>query len=369
MKISSDIPYGRQTVSEEDIKSVEAVLRSDFLTQGPRVEEFEEAVAERVEARHAVAFSSATAALHGAAWVASQEGFRRPVVPDLTFIATFNAPAYVGLKPHIADVDDSTWNLDFATVPRRADLLLPVHFAGLPVDLRGMPNRIARKSCFVIEDASHALGATTPYGPVGNNFFSDLTCFSFHPVKPITTGEGGMVTTNDESFRDALREFRSHGIVRTPSAGAWTYDVRTLGFNYRMSDLHAALGLSQLSRLDSFLKVREHISERYRQQLAGLPLRFQSIDQEGFSSANHLFAVRLADRNRVYREMHDQGIRVQVHYVPLSSHSRVRDVSSRPKTPRSQRIYEEILSLPIHPSLTAAEQTRVIDALKRALGQ
>jgi len=239
------ISYGRQSIDQSDIDAVVSTLRGDWLTQGPSIEAFEVAVAEYVGARHAVAFSNGTAALHGAAAVAGLGPEDEVFTSPLTFMASANAARFVGAKPRLIDIDSATLNIDMSAVPSGAQAVIPVHFAGLPVDLRGhsLPGRI------VIEDAAHALGAMTPDGPVGNCANSDMTCFSFHPVKPITTGEGGMVTTNNPEFADALRRFRSHGIVRLPENGAWYYEVQDLGFNYRMTDIQAALGLSQMGRL------------------------------------------------------------------------------------------------------------------------
>jgi perosamine synthetase len=243
--MSTFIAYGRQSIDEDDITAVIAVLRGEWLTQGPAVEAFEASVIELTGARHAIAYSSATAALHACCAVADLGPGDRVAVPALTFMASANCARYVGAAPVLMDIDERTYNLDFATMPCGVDALVAVHYAGLPVDFSSM----RRRPRVVIEDASHALGAVGPHGPVGNCAMSDMTVFSFHPVKPATTGEGGIVTTNDDVLADRLRRFRTHDIVRTPDNGGWTYEIGALGFNYRMTDISAALGVSQMSKL------------------------------------------------------------------------------------------------------------------------
>jgi perosamine synthetase len=301
------IPYGHQSVDEDDVEAVAEVLRSDWLTQGPTVDRFERELAERVEVRHAVAFSSGTAALHGAAHVAGLGPDDLVVTSPLTFIASANCARYVGARVGLVDVDPTTWNLDLPAVPSCATGAVPVHYAGLPVQLGGWTQRPR----VVIEDAAHALGASTPEGPVGNCAHSDMTCFSFHPVKPITTGEGGAVTTNDDELADRLRRFRNHGTERRPNEGAWAYEVTEVGFNYRLSDLHAALGLSQLPKLDRFVERRNEIASRYREQLdgfVGLPPAAPAGSRHGY----HLFPVLVDDRRLVFEGMRSAGIGVQV---------------------------------------------------------
>ena len=265
------IPYGRQSIDDDDIAAVVRVLKGDWLTQGPHVAEFEEALAARVGARHAVAFSSGTLALNGAAAAAGLGPGDVVATTALSFVASANCARGVGASVTFVDIDPGTLNLDPSAVPADVDGLVAVHYAGLPVDLA----RLAVRPRVVIEDACHALGASTPDGPVGNCARSDLCVFSFHPVKAITTGEGGAVTTNDDGLADALRRFRNHGIVRTPEDGGWAYVADGPGTNARLTDLQAALGTSQLGKLDRFVDRRRALADRYRARLGALGLPLQ----------------------------------------------------------------------------------------------
>lgn len=356
------IPYGRQHIDDDDIAAVTAVLKSDWLTQGPAVREFEDAVAELVQARHAVAFANGTAALHGATAAAGLGPGDLLVTTPLTFIASANCGRYVGTDVALVDIDPDTLLLDVPAVPS-CDALVAVHYAGLPADLSRLPSRPR----VVIEDAAHALGAVTPDGPVGNCARSDLCMFSFHPVKHVTTGEGGIVTTNDDDLADALRRFRSHGTVPTPDRGGWAYDVAETGFNYRLSDIQAALGTSQLRKLGRFVSRRREIAERYRELLADLPVTLPPGDVGGMKHAYHLFPIQVDDRRRVYDELRAAGIGVQVHYVPVYRHTVGRDLGPPERYPHAERAYQRLLSLPMFPDLTDPEQDRTVAALRAAL--
>ena len=355
------IPYGRQSVDDDDIAAVVGVLKGDWLTQGPHVEDFEAALAARVGARHAVAFANGTAALHGAAAAAGLGPGDTVVTSPLTFVASANCARYVGATPALVDIDPDTLNLDVSAVPDDADALVAVHYAGLPVDLRSLASRPR----VVIEDAAHALGATTPDGPVGCCAHSDMAVFSFHPVKHVTTGEGGAVTTNDDGLAARLRAFRNHGTVRTPDEGGWAYDVATLGFNYRLTDIQAALGTSQLAKLDRFLARRRDLAVRYRDLLAGTAVVLPPEAPAGFEHAYHLFPVRVPERRRVYDELRAAGIGVQVHYVPLHRHSTFASLPdmSPDRYPHAEAACAGLLSLPLFPDLTDTEQDRVVDVL------
>lgn len=363
------IPYGRQSVDEVDIQSVVKVLRGEWLTQGPTIEAFESSVRDYVGAKYAVAFSSCTAALHGAAWSAGLGAGNVVYTSPLTFIASANAARYVGARPGLVDINESTWNIDLELAPGELDALIPVHYAGLPVNLAGISERA--NNPVVIEDAAHALGAKTPEGPVGNCAFSDMTCFSFHPVKPITTGEGGMVVTNNSDLADRLRRFRSHGIVRQPSKGEWYYEISELGHHYRMTDIQAALGLSQMSKLDQFISKRNEIAQNYRDAFANIDsITMQCEPTPGFTHGYHLFAIRVPNRDAVFRYLRKMGIGVQVHYVPVHHHPISSDaVIPSGGLPAVERVYEQLLSLPIHPRLSDEEQNRVVEAIKNALSE
>lgn len=354
------IPYGRQSVDEDDIAAVVAVLRGDWLTQGPHVEAFEEALAGAVGARHAVAFANGTAALHGACAAVGLGPGDRVATSTLSFVASANCARYVGADVELLDIDPATLNLDPAAVPAGLDGLVAVHYAGLPVDLASL----AHRPRVVIEDAAHAIGARTPDGPVGNCARSDLCCFSFHPVKTITTGEGGAVTTNDDQLAEALRRFRSHGMVRRPDRGGWAYEVAELGFNYRLTDLQAALGTSQLAKLERFVEARERLARRYDEALADLPVVRPPAAPAGFVHGRHLYPVRVQHRAEVYDHLRAGGIGAQVHYIPIHQHPLHRGEG---RYPAADEAYAGLLSLPLHPSLSDADQGRVIDVLAASL--
>ncbi len=361
------IPYGRQNVDEHDIAAVVEVLRGDWLTQGPTIERFERSVADYVGAEHAIAFSSGTAALHGAAWAAGLGPGHVVHTTPLTFIATVNAARYVGATPELVDIDRNTWNIDLSLIPENSDAVIPVHYAGLPVDLS--PSRWSHKPRIVIEDAAHALGADTPDGPVGNCAHSDMVCFSFHPVKPITTGEGGMVTTNNSDLAERLRRFRSHGIVRKPESGEWYYEVEDLGYHYRMTDIQAALGLSQMKRLANFIEERNQQAAAYRELLRGLNIELPAEAPPGFRHGYHLFPVLVPNRAKVFADMRKSGIGVQVHYVPVHHHPSTKSLRQIPSGLASAEfVYSGLMSLPIHPGLTKKDLSQTVEVLSRLLG-
>ena len=358
------IPYGRQSIDDDDIAAVVRVLKGDWLTQGPHVAEFEEALAARVGARHAVAFSSGTLALNGAAAAAGLGPGDVVATTALSFVASANCARGVGASVTFVDIDPGTLNLDPSAVPADVDGLVAVHYAGLPVDLA----RLAVRPRVVIEDACHALGASTPDGPVGNCARSDLCVFSFHPVKAITTGEGGAVTTNDDGLADALRRFRNHGIVRTPEDGGWAYVADGPGTNARLTDLQAALGTSQLGKLDRFVDRRRALADRYRDRLGalGLPLQLPPDAPPGFRHAWHLFAVRVAgDRRAAYDGLRAAGVGVQVHYVPIYRHPAFGGAVSA--LPNTEAAYAGLLSLPLFPDLSDGEQDVVIEKVAEVL--
>ncbi len=357
------IPYGRQSIDDDDIDAVVRVLKGDWLTQGPQVTEFEDALAAKVGAGHAVAFSSGTAALHAAAAAAGLGPGDVVATTPLSFVASANCARYVGAGVAFVDIDPDTLNLDPTAVPGDVDGLVVVHYAGLPVDLAALRSRPR----VVIEDACHALGASTPNGPVGNCARSDMCVFSFHPVKAITTGEGGAVTTADAGLAEALRRFRSHGTVPHPEHGGWYYEVESLGFNYRLTDIQAALGLGQLGKLDRFVGRRRQLADRYRRLLADAPLRLPPDAPTGFAHGWHLFAVRVGDRRRIYDAMLAAGVGVQVHYVPIHRHPTYRNAVAPNALPAADEAYEGLLSLPLFPDMTEDEQDTVVDCLRSAL--
>ena len=354
------IPYGRQSIDDEDIAAVVAVLKGDWLTQGPGVEEFEHALAAVTGAAHAVAFANGTAALHGAAAAAELGPGDVVATSPLSFVASANCVRYVGATPTFVDIDPATLNLDPARLPAGLDGLVAVHYAGLPVDL----SRLAHRPRVVIEDAAQALGASTPDGPVGNCARSDMCTFSFHPVKTITTGEGGAVTTNSSELADRLRTFRTHGIRRAPEE-TWRYDVAALGFNYRLTDMQAALGTQQLTKVEAFVARRAWLADRYRLALADAPIELPPAAGAGFSSAHHLFPIRVDDRDRVLEELRAAGVGAQVHFIPIYRHTSLRELAVDPVDyPATEAASERLLSIPLFPDLTEAEQDTVVAALR-----
>lgn len=358
------IPYGRQSIGDDDIAGVVATLSGDWLTQGPRCGELEEALAATVHARYAVAFSSGTAALHAAAAVSGLGPGDQAVTSPLSFVASANAARYTGATVTFVDINPETMNLEPERVPPSCRALIAVHYAGLPLDLRGLRFRPR----IIIEDAAHALGATTPDGPVGNCAHSDMCTFSFHPVKAITTGEGGAVTTNSPALADALRRFRNHGIARPPHDEGWFYDVSSVGFNYRLTDIQASLGLTQLPKLHRFVARRKELSSRYLTLLSAAPVTLPPLPSPGFRHAWHLFPIRIRNRGRVYERMRAAGVGVQVHYIPIYRHPLyARDGFLASDFPATEAAYAELLSLPLFVDLSERDQDGVMDALRQAL--
>lgn len=383
------IPYGRQDIRASDIDAVVSVLRSDFLTQGPMVPRFEQAVATRVRASHAVAVSSATAALH-IACVALDLGPGDVLwtVPN-TFVASANCARYCGADVDFVDIDPATWNLSVAALEekliaaRRANrlpkILVPVHFSGQPTDQERIWELAQEFGFRVIEDASHAIGASRAGEPVGSCRWSDLTVFSFHPVKIITSGEGGMITTNDGALAGSMEMLRSHGITRDPArlqgerAGPWYYEQQTLGFNYRMTDMQAALATSQLTRLDEYLDRRNALAQRYDAALADLPLQLPYIEPKN-RSAFHLYVVRVnwaetrVSRRELFEGLHARGIMANLHYLPVHLQPYYQALGFRPgQFPQSERYGENAITLPLYPAMTDAMHDEVICALRELL--
>lgn len=380
MSSSTFLPYGRQDVDEADIEAVAAALREPLITQGPLVERFEEAFAEYVGAKHAVAYSSGTAALHGAAFAAGVEPGDELITSPITFAASLNCGVFQGGTPRLVDIDPATWNLDTlaaaAAVTPQTNLVVPVSFAGLPVDLEPLRGTGAR----IVEDAAHAIGALRDGGRVGGPGGADITCFSLHPVKTMTTGEGGMATTEDDELVERLRIFRTHGIVRgdatTPGEhdGPWWYEMQALGFNYRITDFQCALGIRQLERVEHWVERRNEIAELYRRRLAdeeriGLP----PAAPEGGRHGYHLFVIHVragaAERRRVFEGLRAAGIGVQVHYIPIYKLPYYRDAHGlRQDTfPHAEEYYAGAISLPMFPAMTDADVERVARELETLL--
>ena len=357
------IPYGRQTIDDSDISAVVEVMRGDWLTQGPKIEEFEQALSDITGAKFTIAFSNGTAALHAAAAAAGLGTGDTVITSPLSFVASANCARYVGAQVGFIDIDPLTLNMDLSALPN-CDAVVAVHYAGLPLDLSSMQ----RRPRIVIEDASHALGASTPDGPVGNCAHSDMTTFSFHPVKSITTGEGGAVTTNDASLADALRKFRNHGIVRIPEKGDWYYEVDSIGYNFRLTDIQAALGISQLGKLSAFIERRNELAAQYVNLLSELPIILPPTTPNGFRHAFHLYPVQVDNRDLVYTKMKHGGVGVQVHYIPIHWFAAFQTANyPHGSLPFAELAYSKLLSIPLHPSLTDIQQVEVVQLLSGAM--
>jgi perosamine synthetase len=374
------LPYGRHRIDSDDIEEVVKVLRSEWLTTGPKVVEFEEAFAAWVGSKHAVTFSSGTAALHGAVFAAALSTGDEAVTSPLTFAATANAVLYQGATPVFADVASDTLNLDPAEVEKRitarTKAVIAVDYGGHPADLEAILDIAKRRNLIVIEDSCHALGAEYRGRRIGS--ISDLTVFSFHPVKPVATGEGGMVTTNSGQMAQVLRSFRNHGISsdarQRQSAGEWFYEMKLLGFNYRLSDIACALGLSQLQKLPANLARRRAIASYYISKFPGLPLICPAVRGE-VTPAWHLFSVRLdltalrVDRAQVFRAMRAENIGVNVHYIPVHLHPyyRERFGDMRGTLPVAEQAYEQLITLPLFHGMSDQDVEDVVAATKKVL--
>jgi len=376
------LPYGRQSITEEDIQAVVNVLRTDWLTTGPKVAELEEAFAAWVGAKHAVSFSSGTAALHGAAFAAGLKLSDEAITTPMTFAATANCVLYLGATPVFADVSSDTLNLDpqqvAAHITPRTRAVLPVDYAGHPADLESIQELAARHGCIVIEDASHALGAEYKSCRVGS--IADMTVFSFHPVKHLTTGEGGMVTTKRADFAETLRRFRNHGISsdarQRQRDGQWHYEMVLLGFNYRLTDIACALGRSQLQRLEANLSRRREIASRYTAAFRDLEGVISPVMRVGVKPAWHLYPIRLnlekltADRAQVFRALRAENIGVNVHYIPVHLHPYYRDRFGyrAGQYPVAEDAYARLISLPMFHGMSDQDVEDVITAVHRVIG-
>ena len=383
------IPYARQSISQSDIEAVVAVLRSDWLTQGPAIERFEQGVAAYCGAGHAIAVSNGTAALHLACLALELGPGELLWTSANTFAASANCARYCGADVDFVDIDPRTYNLSIPALEaklaqakragRLPKVLVPVHFGGQPCDMRAIGELAERYGFRVVEDASHAVGARYGSAKVGACTHSDIAVFSFHPVKILTTGEGGMLLTNDAALARRLRLLRTHGITRDEgemsgvSEGPWYYQQVVLGYNYRMTDFQAALGASQLRRLADFLARRRELARRYDGALSGLPLSTPAEDAAG-RSAWHLYVIQLdlealgTTRRAVFERMRAAGVLVNVHYIPVHLQPYYRQLGFKPGDfPASERYYERAISLPMHFELADAQQDRVCDMLRRSL--
>ena len=384
------IPYGRQDINQADIDAVVDVLRSDFLTQGPVVPAFEKAVADYCSSKHAVAVNSATSALHIACLTLGVGKGDIVWTTPITFVASANCALYCGATVDFVDIDPRTYNISIERLSEKLALatkagnlpkvVIPVHLCGQSCDMAAIHTLSQQYGFRIIEDASHAIGGRYKDEPIGNCRYSDITVFSFHPVKIITTGEGGMALTNDELLAKHMRLLRSHGITSEPAdmtqrppEELWNYQQITLGFNYRMTDIHAALGLSQMQRLEEFITKRHDIAKRYDQMFLSLPVETPWQHPNSYSSY-HLYVIRLKlgeinkTHRQVYEALRDAGILVNLHYIPVYRQPYYEKMGFSPGyCPQAEQYYLEAISIPMYPGLSCFQQDEVVNALLKTI--
>ena len=383
------IPYGRQSITQADVEAVIEALRSDFLTQGPTIPRFERAVSERVASRHAVAVSSATAALHLTCRALELGPGDRLWTSPITFVASANCAQYCGAEVDFVDISLADYNMDVGALEaklqnaardnRLPKIVMPVHFAGASCDMISIKRVCDRYGVTIVEDAAHAVGSTYAGTAVGSCKYSAAAVFSFHPVKVVTTGEGGVITTNDERVAEEIRLLRSHGITRDRSRfqqtddGGWYYELQQLGYNYRLTDLQAALGCSQLARLDRFIDRRNQLARAYQEQLQDLPLVLPKLSTVN-TSAFHLYVVRVdqaktrVTRRDLYDSLLQHGIGANVHFIPVHLQPYYRRQGfARGDFPNAELYYDTALTLPLFPELSEDQQRFITTSIRRAL--
>lgn len=383
------IPYGRHEITQLDIDTVVEVLQSDFITQGPKVPEFEKAVADKVGAQFAMAVNSATSALHLACRALGLGFGDRVWTSPITFVASANCARYCGADVDFVDIDPLTYNMSVAALEAKLvkaeqagclpKVVIPVHMCGQSCNMAAIYALSQRYGFSIIEDASHAIGGCYQGEPVGSCRYSDITVFSFHPVKIITTAEGGMAVTNKPDVAHKMALLRNHGITRDSAQmnreaeGPWYYEQIDLGYNYRMTDIQAALGLSQLQRLDGFVARRQELAHRYDSLLAGLPVKIPWQHPDSFS-AWHLYVIRLEleeiipRRREVFEYMREQGIGVNVHYIPVHTQPDYEAVGFQTgQYPEAEQYYQEAMTLPLYPTMSNDDQDQVVRTLQGAL--
>ena len=382
------IPYGRQDVTESDIKAVKEVLSSDFLTQGPKVPEFEKTVSSYCNSKYALAVNSATSALHIACLALGVRKGDIVWTSANTFVASSNCALYCGAQIDFIDINENDFNISIDSLEQKLKeaksqgtlpkVLIPVHMCGKSCDMKNIKYLSDKYGFKIIEDASHAVGGKYNDYKVGSCEYSDITVFSFHPVKIITTGEGGMALTNDQTLYNLMSLYRSHGITRDKSMmdkkaiSEWYYEQQVLGFNYRMTDIHAALGISQFKRIDQYVVDRNNIAIKYQEMLANLPLKLPFIDQSILSSF-HLYVVRLEDdiideRDRVFSKLREKNILVNLHYIPVYLHPYYQKIGfNKGYCPNAEVFYKSAISIPIFPRLSLKDQSYIVNEIKKII--
>jgi perosamine synthetase len=367
------LPYGRQAIDEEDVEAVIEVLKSDYITQGPAIERFESAVAKYVGAKYAVAFCNGTAALHGACFAAGIAPGDEVITTPITFLASSNCVLYCGGTPVFADIRSDTYNLNpdevAAKITSNTKAIIAVDFSGQPAETDRLSILARNHGLVLIQDAAHSLGATYDGRKVGS--IADMTMFSFHPVKHITTGEGGVIVTDSEVYRDRLLMFRSHGMTRDPQLlerndGPWYYEMQALGYNYRMTDMQAALGASQLNKLEGFVKRRREIADQYNRSFSECAGIIIPAQHPSTNSSWHLYVVQWKNgrRDRAFDELRKRNIGVHVHYIPVYKQPYYREIGYEDlQCSEAEAYYRQAMSLPLYPAMTEEDVRDVINAV------
>jgi len=376
------IPYGSQYINEDDIQSVVSVLKGDWLTQGPTIDAFEKAFAQYADAQYAIAFNSGTSALHGAMFAAGVAEGDEIITSPITFAASANCGVYMGAKPVLADIDPKTYCIDpeeiKKNITQKTKVIIPVDLAGYPVNIDKIKESIKADDMVIVEDAAHALGATRKGKFIGTQ--ADMTMFSFHPVKHITTAEGGMITTNNEDYYEKLRLFRSHGITKdadklSKSDGPWYYEMQALGYNYRITDMQCALGLSQLKKAEEFINRRIKLADRYDEAFKNNPM-IQIPPRPKEKDSRHVFHIypvlldKSLDRKEIFIKLREKGIFCQVHYIPIHHQPYYQEHFNYTTNqyPNANEYYQREITIPLFPKMTDDEQIYVINAIKELTG-
>lgn len=377
------LSYGKQSIGREEIRETVAVLHSDWLSQGPKIAEFEQAFADYCGSKYAVAVANGTAALHLACLAAGLNSKAEAITTPITFLATSNSVAMTTAKPVFADIEYGTANINPSEIKKKirkkTKAILPVHFGGLPVNLKEIAAIAKKHKLIVIEDGCHALGAEYEGSKIGSCKYSDMTCFSFHPVKHITTGEGGMITTNSDELYAKLKTLRTHGIIKNESiskrSGRWYMEAHELGYNYRITDIQSAMGIAQLKKLDGFVKRRIAIAKKYDAGLSSLGnlVMLPKTSHKDRKHSWHLYLLRLnqakISRRELFDRLWDEGMHLQVHYIPIPAQPFYKKVykTNVDHYPAAKKYYEETISLPMYPALKDSDIKRVIEAVKRII--